>query len=280
MEDKSIPESQLLRELEQMSQRVAALEASEAEHKRAEEEIQLNEARLQALVKLNQMAGASLQEITDFALESAVALTSSKIGYLAFVNEDESVLTMHSWSKTAMQECAIIDKPIVYPVVDTGLWGEAVRQRKPVFTNDYQAPNPLKKGYPEGHVAVLRHMNAPIFDGEHIVIVAGVGNKDAPYDESDVRQLTLLMQGMWQLIQLRRAHDELENRVQQRTAELAAANEELKREIAERERAQRHTSGLRGPLLVLGGELAGPCSPQGLGRSLCFCQPIVLRVGK
>ncbi len=37
---------------------------------------------------------------------------------------------------------------------------------------------------------------------------------------------------------LRRAHDELEQRVRERTAELAQANEELLREIAERERAE------------------------------------------
>ena len=77
-----------------------------------------------------------MQEITDFALEEAVRLTQSTIGYLAFLNDDESVLTMHSWSKAAMAECAIIDKPIVYPVSTTGLWGEAVRQRRPVITND------------------------------------------------------------------------------------------------------------------------------------------------
>jgi len=201
------------------------------EQQQAEEALRLNEARLQALVRLNQMTGASLQEITDYALESAVALTNSKIGYLAFVNEDESVLTMHSWSKSAMQECAIIDKPIVYQVVNTGLWGEAVRQRKAIITNDYPAPNPLKKGTPAGHVHIARHMNTPVFDGERVVIVAGVGNKVAPYDETDVRQLTLLMQGMWQLLrrkqqeeEIQRAHDELEIRVQERTAELAQAN--------------------------------------------------------
>jgi CheY-like chemotaxis protein/HPt (histidine-containing phosphotransfer) domain-containing protein len=49
--------------------------------------------------------------------------------------------------------------------------------------------------------------------------------------------LTLLMQGMWQLIQrrradeeLRHARDDLEIRVRERTAELAGANEELKQE--------------------------------------------------
>ena len=55
----------------------------------------LNEARLEALLTLSQMTEASLQEITDFALEQGVLLTRSKIGYLSFVNEDETVLTMH-----------------------------------------------------------------------------------------------------------------------------------------------------------------------------------------
>ena len=221
-----------------------ALRAEVAERTRVERDLRLDDARLEALLKLGQMTQASLQEITNFVLEQGVALTRSTIGYLAFTNEDETVLTMHSWSKSAMKECAIADKPIVYPIVTTGLWGEAVRQRKPVVTNDYAAPNPLKKGFPQGHVKVLRHMNIPVFDGDRIVAVAGVGNKERPYEDPDVRQLTLLTEGMWRLIKmkradeaLRKAHDELETRVQQRTAELANANEALQLEIAERKRA-------------------------------------------
>ncbi len=210
------------------------LRAENVERTRAEQSVRLEQSRLEALLKLNQMADAEMKKITNFALEEAVRLTGSKIGYLAFMTEDESVLVMHAWSKNAMAECAVIDKPIEYPVESTGLWGEAVRQRKPVVTNDYSQPSPLKKGLPGGHVMVKRHMNTPIFDEDKIVAVAGVGNKEAEYDESDIRQLQLLMHGMWQLIQRKEAEEELaryqyqlEELVAERTAKLEEANEHL-----------------------------------------------------
>jgi PAS domain S-box-containing protein len=181
-----------------------------SERKRAEKTQGLNFRRIQTLLQLNQMIDATLQEITDFALEEVVRLTQSTMGYLAFLNEDESVLTMHSWSKSAMAECAIQDKPILYPVESTGLWGEAVRQRRPVFTNDYATANPLKKGYPQGHVAVKRHMNVPVFDGSRIVVVAGVGNKNEEYDKGDADQLILLMESMWRMIERKRSEEALQ----------------------------------------------------------------------
>jgi PAS domain S-box-containing protein len=175
------------------------------ESKRTANSMVLNSQRMQSLLQLNQMTEATLQEITDFALEEAVRLTQSKIGYLAFLNEDESILTMHSWSKSAMAECAINDKPFLYSVVSTGLWGEAVRQRQPIITNDYTIENTFKKGTPKGHVALKRHMNVPVFDGSKIVIVAGVGNKENEYDQGDVQQLILLMGSMWKLLERKQA---------------------------------------------------------------------------
>jgi PAS domain S-box-containing protein len=182
--------------------------------KSSEVALRLNESRLEALWKLSQMTENSMREITDYVLEEAVNLTSSEIGYLAFANEDESVLTMYSWSKAAQDQCAISDQPIKYPVETTGLWGEAVRQRRPIITNDYAAPNPYKKGYPEGHVALRRHLNIPVFDGNHIVAVAGVGNKVGPYEESDVWQLTLLMEGMWRLVKRKRAEESMSQEIE------------------------------------------------------------------
>ncbi|MBF0545550.1 MAG: GAF domain-containing protein [Candidatus Riflebacteria bacterium] len=210
------------------------------DRQRVEDERTLSSQRTQTLLRINQMGATSLHEITDFALEEAVRLTKSKIGYLAFLNEDESVLTMHSWSRSAMAECAIIDKPIIYPVVTTGLWGEAVRQHKAIITNDYTAPNPLKKGCPEGHVNIRRHMNTPIFMDSRIVLVAGVGNKEDDYDQNDVQQLTLLMEGMWLLIERKRVHEELEKHrehleelVKIRTAALQTSQNNLMNSLKE-----------------------------------------------
>jgi len=238
-------EQDLLRELaDDIGLALHMLELAEAERE-AQHRLGLERDRLAALHRLNDMAEAPLSQLTDFVLEEAVRLTGSTLGYLAFMNEDETVLTMHSWSKSAMAECAIIDKPIVYPVVTTGLWGEAVRQRQPVVTNDYQAPSTLKKGYPEGHVHVARHMNIPVFEGDRIVAVAGVGNKEEPYDESDIGQLQLLMQGMCRFIQrrnilaeLKALNEELEARVTSRTAQLARTNKQLVHEVEQRTEAQ------------------------------------------
>ncbi len=196
-----------------------------------EQAARLDEIRLEAMLRLNQMTAASEQEIADYALEASVQITQSQIGYLAFMSDDESVLTMYAWSRTAMDECAVLDKPIVYPVVETGLWGEAVRQREPVITNDYAAPSSLKRGYPAGHVQVKRHMNIPVFDGERIVAVAGVGNKEGPYDQADVRQLTLLMEGMWQIIRRRRLEEQARESLERRGRQVQTGTE-IAQEIA------------------------------------------------
>ena len=181
------------------------------ERKREEEHRATETRRIESLLALSQMRDRPLCEIAGFAVEEAIELTKSQIGYLAVLNEDNTVLTMEYWSKSAHTACAMVDKPIVYQVEETGLWGEAVRQRRPVITNDYAAPNSCKKGLPEGHVPVSRHMNIPVFDGDRIVAVAGVGNKAEDYNEHDIRQLRILMDGWWQVTQRKRAEEEIEN---------------------------------------------------------------------
>lgn len=179
------------------------------QRKKAEGEVLLNQARLQTMIDLHQMSGADEHELCVYAMEKAIDLTGSTLGYIAFLNEDETRLSMHAWSKSALETCQVRDKPIEYAVEKTGLWGEPVRQHRPIITNDYRAPNLAKRGYPEGHVRISRHMGVPVIDGGRAVMLAGLGNKAQEYTDDDIRQVTHLMGGLWQILKRKRTEDDL-----------------------------------------------------------------------
>lgn len=46
-----------------------------------------------------------------------------------------------------MPACTVANPSTIYKLEKTGIWGEAVRQRRPIMVNDFDAPEPLKKGY-------------------------------------------------------------------------------------------------------------------------------------
>ena len=56
---------------------------------------------------------------------------------------------------------------------------------KPVVHNDFQNLSD-KKGYPEGHVNLIRHASVPLYDGDRLRIVLGVGNKATDYDSNQM----------------------------------------------------------------------------------------------
>jgi len=191
--------SELNKSLEiKVKERTASLATEVAERKATENSLKLNQERLKALWHLNQLETSSEQELADYALEEAVRLTSSKVGYLHFMKEDEKTVDMFSWSKAVFDECSAA-KLTHYSLEQAGIWADAARLKKPVIHNDYPN-NPDKKGYPEGHFHVVRHMSVPVIDKDRIVAIAGVRNKEKPYDETDVHQLALYMNSMWNIL--------------------------------------------------------------------------------
>ncbi|MDP3623941.1 MAG: PAS domain S-box protein, partial [Methanobacteriaceae archaeon] len=163
----------------------------------AEEEINLNQKRLKSLVRILQYNPESVQDLLDYALEEAIKLTKSKIGYIYHYYPDKKEFILNTWSEGVMEECSFKKVPEVYELEKTGIWGEAVRQRESFIINDFQGPNPLKKGYPEGHAPLYKYMTLPIFSRNEIVAVVGVANKEEDYTETDLLQLELLMDAVW-----------------------------------------------------------------------------------
>jgi len=204
------------------------------ERKKAEEEIRQNESRLKSLVDILQHPSDTIQDFLDYALEQAVQLTRSKIGYIYFYSEENKEFVLNTWSREVLPECKVVDSSSRYELDKTGFWGEAVRQRQPIISNDFQAENSLKKGTPDGHVHLSKFMTVPVFRDQKIVGVVGLANKTEDYDETDILQTSLLMEAVWKVVERKKAEEEiralnaeLEERVLRRTMELTAANKEL-----------------------------------------------------
>ncbi|MBF0411639.1 MAG: GAF domain-containing protein [Desulfamplus sp.] len=178
------------------------------EIRRAEKEHELNESRLRKLVDILKYPANTTQEFLDYALEKTIELTKSKIGYIYHYHEDRKEFVLNTWSKNVMPECKVLEPQSCYTLEKTGIWGEAVRQSKAIILNDFKADNPLKKGYPEGHVNLIKFMTVPIFRGDKIVGVIGLANKELDYDETDILQVSLLMDGIWELNENRRIEKE------------------------------------------------------------------------
>ncbi|MFO7666932.1 MAG: PAS domain S-box protein [Desulfobacterales bacterium] len=179
------------------------------ERKQSEDEVRLNEARLTSLLKISQYKAESIQELLDYALAEAIMLTGSKFGYIYYYDDQKKEFTLNTWSKDVMKECSVAEPQSIYQLEKTGLWGEAVRQAKVILVNDFQAPHPLKRGYPEGHAPLHKFLTLPIFSGDRIIAVVAVANKQTDYDESDIRQLDLMMSSVWKIADRKRVDEQL-----------------------------------------------------------------------
>ncbi|MDD5511818.1 MAG: PAS domain S-box protein, partial [Dehalococcoidales bacterium] len=184
------------------------------ERKRAEKKILLNTRHVQSLLELYRMAEDETKSISDYMdcmLEASQISLQSHFAFIGMMNADESVMTIHKWSKGTMEQCATEEKPVHYTIAEAGLWGEVIRQRRPIVVNDYDATLEHKKGYPEGHVPIKRFLSIPVFSGGKIVAVAAVANKESEYDDSDVDALTSLLNETWNLIERKISQENFRN---------------------------------------------------------------------
>ena len=188
----------LVRKLEekmlQLQEEVIARRQAEAESRRHAE-------RLKAAVDLLQQRPGSLPEFLEQAMDKAIQLTASTIGYINLYDDKQEQFRTNCWSRSVLPQCAVHNPPTFYQLDRTGLWGEAVRQRRPILINDFQADHPLKRGYPEGHVHLERFLTVPVIHEGRVKAVVGVANKGADYDDTDTLTLSLLMEAVWHSVE-------------------------------------------------------------------------------
>ena len=167
--------------------------------------LQRSDLRLKKLFELSQLAPTlDERDLLQQGVDMAVELTGSAVGYLHFLDEDQETIQLCTWSRSTLESCVAKTEPRHYPVSQAGVWAEMASTGQPAIHNAY-AETAGRRGYPEGHTPILRHLGVPLRDGGKIRILMGVGNKASDYDQSDVQQMLLIADGVWRILTRRRA---------------------------------------------------------------------------
>ncbi|MCF8226849.1 MAG: PAS domain S-box protein [Bacteroidales bacterium] len=134
----------------------------------------------------------NLKETLTHMLDEIGILFQSPLGFFHFLISDQETLRLQAWSTTTPTEfCRTVPDSMKYDLKDTGVWADAVRQKKPVIHNDLSAV-PDKKGMPDGQAKIDRELVVPVIRNNNVVALIGIGNKPEPYKEKDVETLSFL----------------------------------------------------------------------------------------
>lgn len=168
-----------------------------------------DELRLDTLLRLGMMEKHSLQEKYNFVLRRIVQLTRSQEGYLALVNSTQTHLTICSYIVSDKEELndRNDDSILSRAVGQGGLPGKAVLKKVAIIANSFHGDE--RSGIYPYRNRIVRHLDVPIFNDGKIVVVAGVCNNSEKYDKSDIRQMTMLLEGMWLHVVKQCAQEEL-----------------------------------------------------------------------
>ena len=151
----------------------------------------------------------SLNEFMQTALDKIAFCTDSVIGFYHFVDSDQKSVQLKAWSTRTLQEFCRADGKNAHSNIDTaGVWGDCIRQNRPVIHNDY-ASLADRKGLPAGHARVIRELVVPVHRGGKVVSILGVGNKPTDYDEKDVEAVSYLADVVWEIVKRKQSENTL-----------------------------------------------------------------------
>ena len=221
------------------------LELEIQERRGAEEALSYEASMNAAIAELSSalILPKSIEDISWAVLEHAKHLTRSGFGYVGFIDPDTGYLISVTMTRDIWDTCHVPNKEIIFKKF-SGLWGWVLDNRKPLLTNS-PAQEPMSSGTPPGHIPISRFISVPAMLGDTLVGQIALANSERDYTEDDltfIKRLATLyaiaIQRNQAEEQLQQAHAELEDRVEERTAKLLQANEQLQREIDERLRAE------------------------------------------
>lgn len=171
------------------------------ERKIAEEEVLKNAERLKSIVRIFEHKVVNTGELLDFALNEALYLTNSRVGFIYTFNNQTGEFTLTSWSQNRSASLKLPTLRKSFGPSEAGVLSSVVNEFKEMVINDINLQ--LNTSVPDDQNFLQRFIAIPIIDDKSIVALVGVANKDLEYTENDLNQLKLLMASVWGMLQRR-----------------------------------------------------------------------------
>jgi signal transduction histidine kinase len=156
-----------------------------------------DELRLDTLLQLGTMDEFDIKDKYDFVLHRIIRITGSESGYIMLVNHTRTHATLCSMVTIGNGQVGLDPDHDTLPrlLADCGLCGSCIVRNKVCIINEQNIacqhmPYPYEQN-------IARRMDIPISTDGQIVLTAGVCNSAKAYDDSDVRQMTMLLEGLW-----------------------------------------------------------------------------------
>jgi len=133
-------------------------------------------------------------------VEHAAAMTGSPVAYLFFVQPAEKTIALAAWRDHEKSQTTMTNAQ-PRPLARMSVFTECVRACHATSSNDLTW-KPQSDGLPD----LQRYLAVPMIADDQTVAVLGVANRDAGYGEQDQQALADLSDGVWRMLQNKRAH--------------------------------------------------------------------------
>ena len=163
-------------------------------------------------LRLSELRTAPLEEVLLEAVNTAEALSASRVGFFHVVDDDQESLRLQVWSSNTSKDlCRAEGAGAHNPISSAGVWADCFRAQEPIIHNDFQTLS-HRKGMPEGHAALTRELLVPIIRGGKVTGILGVGNKAADYTLTDLETVQLIASLVQDTIDRRHMEEALRER--------------------------------------------------------------------
>lgn len=175
----------------------------------AAQQIQINEYRLQSLLRLSEYKTDNVQQLFDYALNDALLLFGCEFGIVLSYDSTAQTLTPTTIAGTATSLFPKSPTLLAYPLESSGPWASPIYTKDELLLNighlqteDHSIiPIPIDK--------VRNLMAIPLIIDDVVVSIIAIGNRQSDFAQVDIQQLKLMMHSVWKMVQRRKDEDKI-----------------------------------------------------------------------